>query len=383
MYSWIVYRVIPGEHCRQFGPCDEAIKMKIREFNNLILAIILVTTIHSSTVAQTLREEADKHGFLIGAAADPRRLSEPPYAATLAREFNLVEPENAMKWGAIRPTRDRFNFEPGDKVVAFAQANKMKVRGHCLLWSEYNPAWLAKGSFTTEQMSQLMREHIITVMKHYSGQVFAWDVVNESFLANGTIEPSIWYDSPGIGLAGKGTAYIEQAFRWAREADPKALLFYNDYDTEGINPKSDAVYAMVKDFRKRGVPIDGVGIQAHIFKYDPEEIASMEANLKRLSALGLQVQITEMDVALPVDAQGLLITLEDLERQAEIYRKVAEVCWQEPKCTAFQTWGFTDKYSWIPGYTKGAKGRALMFGKEYEQKPAYKALQRVLATPRK
>ena len=147
---------------------------------------------------------------------NPRLFAEAPYASTLAREFNMVEPENVMKWGAIRPAQDKFNFGPGDEVVAFAQAHKMKVRGHCLLWSEYNPAWLSKGSFTPEQLSKLLQEHITTVMKHYSGKVFAWDVVNEAFLANGNIEPSIWYDSPGIGLAGKGTAYIEQAFRWAR-----------------------------------------------------------------------------------------------------------------------------------------------------------------------
>ena len=123
--------------------------------------------------------------------------------------------------------------------------------------------------------------------------MFAWDVVNEAFLENGNVEPSIWYDSPGIGLAGKGTAYVEQSFRWARAADPKALLFYNDYDTEGLNAKSDAVYEMVKDYKKRGVPIDGVGIQAHIIDLDMAGISSFAANLKRLTALGLQVHITE------------------------------------------------------------------------------------------
>jgi len=295
----------------------------------------------------------------------------------------MVEPENGMKWGAIRPAQNKFNFGPGDEVVAFAQAHKMKVRGHCLLWSEYNPAWLSKGNFTSEQLSKLLQDHITKVMRHYSGKVFAWDVVNESFLANGNIEPSIWYDSPGIGLAGKGTAYIEQAFRWARAADPKALLFYNDYDTEGVNAKSDAVYAMVKDFKKRGVPIDGVGIQAHIFNSDLKEISSLAANLARLTALGVQVHITEMDVALPLNAMGALLDQEALEAQADIYRFVATACVQEPGCTAFMTWGFTDKYSWIPGYTKGAKGRALLFDQGYAPKPAYNALREVLEPERR
>ncbi len=343
--------------------------------------ILLQTMDVGASLAQSLREQADGHGILVGTAVNPALFAEASYASTLAREFNMVEPENAMKWAAIRPAQDQLNFGPGDKVVAFAQAHKMKVRGHCLLWSEHNPAWLTKGSFTAEQLSKLLQEHITAVMRHYSGNVFAWDVVNEAFLANGKIEPSIWYDGPGIGLAGKGTAYIEQAFRWARTADSKALLFYNDYDTEGLNAKSDAVYAMVKDFKKRGVPIDGVGIQAHIFNSDMKEISSLSANLARLTALGVQVHITEMDVALPLDTNGVLLDQKGLARQADIYRFFARACVQQPGCTAFQTWGFTDKYSWIPGYTKGAKGKALLFDQFYAPKPAYNALLEALQEP--
>lgn len=343
-----------------------------------LISILLLATGAGSAFAQSLREQADKGGMLVGTAVNPRLFGEAPYAATLAREFNMLEPENVMKWGAIRPAQDKFNFGPGDEVVAFARAHKMKVRGHCLLWSEHNPAWLSKGSFTPEQLSELLRGHITKVMKHYSGEVFAWDVVNEAFLANGNVEPSIWYDSPGIGFAGKGTAYIEQAFRWARAADPKAMLFYNDYDTEGVNPKSDAVYAMVKDFKKRGVPIDGVGIQAHIFSLSLEKISSLAANMSRLTALGVQVQITELDVALPLDANGGLLDPGSLARQADIYGFVATACVQQPGCTAFQTWGFTDRYSWIPNYTKRAKGKALLFDQDYAPKPAYDALREAL-----
>jgi len=346
----------------------------------LILSLVSILLLATSTglFAQSLREQAEKRKLLVGAAVNPAMFAEAAYASTLAREFNMVEAENAMKWSGIRPAQDKFNFGPADKVVAFGQAHKMKVRGHCLLWSEYNPAWLSKGSFTPEQLSKLLEEHITTVMKHYAGKVFAWDVVNESFLADGSIEPSIWYDSPGIGLAGKGTAYIEQAFRWARAADPNALLFYNDYDTEGLNAKSDAVYEMVKDFKKRGVPIDGVGMQAHILNLDMKEISSLAANLARLTALGVEVHITEMDVALPIDAKGVLLDQAALERQADIYRFVASACVKEPGCTALMTWGFTDKYSWIPRHTKGAKGKALLFDQLYAPKPAYHALREVL-----
>jgi endo-1,4-beta-xylanase len=343
-----------------------------------VAAILLVTTCGSRALAQSLREQADQIGMLVGAAVNPRLLNEPTYAQTLGREFNMVEPENVMKWGAVRPNRDAFNFGPGDQIVDFARAHGMKVRGHCLVWQKYNPSWLSNGKFTADELAQILQEHITTVVKHYEGQVFAWDVVNEAFDARGGMEPSIWYDSPGIGLAGKRTAYIEQTFRWARQADPKAQLFYNDYDTEGLNTKSDAVYAMVKDFKKRGVPIDGVGIQGHIFNLSMKELSSLPANISRLTALGVQVHITEMDVALPIDAKGVLLDQADLTRQADIYRFVATACFQHSGCTAFQTWGFTDKYSWIPGYTKGTKGNALLFDQNYAPKPAYNSVLKAL-----
>lgn len=340
------------------------------------IAVLIIATATAGTIlAQSLRAQAEKSRMLIGTAVNPLRFAEEQYAATLAREFNLIEPENGMKWGVIRPNHETFNFKPGDQVVEFARAHAMKVRGHCLLWHKYNPAWLANGQFTAEQLSALLKEHITTVMKHYEGQVFAWDVVNEAFDAKGGLEDSLWYNRPGIGAAGRKTAYIEQAFRWARAADPKALLFYNDYDTENLNPKSDAVYAMVKDFRKRGVPIDGVGIQAHL--HDQQEIASLAANTRRLTALGVQVHITELDVGLPT-VSGQLVDQADLTRQADIYRSVATSCLETRGCSAIQLWGFTDKYSWIPGFTRGAKGAALPFDRNYAPKPAYDALLKAL-----
>lgn len=343
------------------------------------LAFVLSLAINAgNSLAQTLREEADKKGILVGAAVAPHLFAEAAYAETVAREFNLLEPENAMKWAAIRPSSGVFNFKPGDEVVAFAKAHGQKVRGHCLLWHKYNPAWLAQGSFTAPQLEQILKEHITTVVKHYAGEVFAWDVVNEAFDAHGGMKHSIWYDRPGIGTAGRKTAYLEQAFRWAHAADPKALLFYNDYDAEGLNAKADAIYEMVKDFKRRGVPIDGVGIQAHVYDLSAKDLSSLSQNMARLVKLGVQVHITEMDVGLPIDAQGHIRNQSDLTRQAQIYDLVAQACLKQPGCTVFQTWGFTDKYSWIPGYTKGAKGMPLLFDQNYVPKPAYKALLDVL-----
>ncbi|MGH9614484.1 MAG: endo-1,4-beta-xylanase, partial [Bryobacteraceae bacterium] len=202
-------------------------------------------------------------------------------------------------------------------------------------------------------------------------------VVNEAFDANGNLHHSIWYNQPGIGLATKGTAYIERAFRWAHAADPNALLFYNDYAAETINRKSDAIYAMAKDFKSRGVPIDGIGLQMHISKLD-EELSSLSFNMARITALGLQVQITEMDVALPVDARGRPLHRSDLKRQAAIYGEVLAACLANSGCTAFQTWDFTDKHSWIPSFSHGATGAALLFDRHYRPKPAFRAVAAAL-----
>ena len=341
-------------------------------------ALLLALTILLASAQQTLREAADSAHLLVSTAVRPSMFSEAAYSTTLAREFNMVEPEDAMKWWTVRREAGRFDFREGDEVVRFAQAHGMKVRGHCLVWDHDNPGWLTQGRFTPAEMSRLLQEHITTMMKHYAGQVFAWDVVNEAMDENGRFKSSPWYNQPGIGLADKGSAYIEQAFRWAREADPQALLFYNEAEGEGLNRKSDGIYAMVRDFKRRGVPIDGVGLQMHVSDSDLDT-APIAANIARLSALGVQVHITELDVSLPVDASGVA-GHDDLVRQAEVYGGVVRGCLQNPGCTAIQTWGFTDKYSWIGSHSHGTRGAALLFDSTYKPKAAYDAvLEEILA----
>jgi len=322
-----------------------------------VVALVLLTSI--LCLPQSLRQAGDRDGVLVGTAVRPSQLSETAYASTLAREFSMVEAEDAMKWAILRPDQATYDFRQGDEVVRFAQAHQMKVRGHCLVWGRYNPDWLTQGHFTTRQLSRLLREHITRVMKHYRSQVFAWDVVNEALDENGDVRDSLWYNQPGIGWSQKGTAYIEQVFRWAHKADPHALLFYNEAEGEGLNRKSDAIYTMVKDFKRRGVPIDGVGLQMHIPTLDAE-IPAIAANIARLTALGVQVHIKELDVSLPVDSNGLPRP-DNLTRQAEVYRGIVRACLNSAGCTAIQTWGFTDKYSWIGSHSRGARGKALPF----------------------
>jgi len=361
--------------------------------------------IHSG---ESLREAAQKSGMLIGTAVRPCALSEVAYASTLAREYNMVEPEDALKWEVVHPERDSLDFSQADQIVDFAKRHGMKIRGHTLVWHRQNPKWLTEGRYTSGQLAEILEKHIKTVVGHYRGRVFAWDVVNEAFdeLHPGTLRSTIWHDQPGIGAPGNGIgssdgrqassepadtelaargsgqpySYIERCFRWAHEADPEALLFYNEAEAEVINPKSDAIYAMVRDFRERGVPIDGVGLQMHIVNLYAD-VASISDNIERFTALGMLVHITEMDVALPVDAEGNA-SAKDLQLQADVYRQIASACLSHPGCTAIQTWGFTDKYSWIGSHSKKTHGAALPFDRNYRAKPAYEALRKALAPAR-
>jgi endo-1,4-beta-xylanase len=346
-----------------------------------LAAAVFSPGFRASTEERTLREAAEASGLHIGAAVRPAQLSEAAYASTLAREFNMLEPEDALKWEVVHPARQSFDFSQGDQIIDFAERHSMKVRGHTLVWHRQNPKWLTEANYTSAELAQILENHIKTVVGHYRGKILAWDVVNEAFdeLHPGELRTTIWRDQPGIGGAEKPAAsysYIERCFRWAHEADPQALLFYNEAEAEVMNPKSDAIYAMVRDFRQRGVPIDGVGFQMHIANLHAD-LASISANIKRFTALGVQVHITEMDVALPVDSNGNPRPA-DLQLQADIYREIAKACLSYPGCTAIQTWGFTDKYSWIGSHSRQKQGSALLFDRDYRAKPAYEALRSAL-----
>jgi len=326
--------------------------------------------------AETLRQAAEPHHILIGAAANPACLNEPEYANILGSEFSQLQPENAMKFGPIhpRPDTDRqpYDFSDADALVAFAKAHNMAVRGHTLVWHNQVPLWITKGTYSPSQLATILQDHIATVMARYASKVYAWDVVNEAFNDDGSMRHTVWYDQPGIG-AGSGTAYIEQALRWAHAADPKAKLFYNDYDAEEVNKKSDAIYAMAEDFKKRGVPLDGVGFQAHLsLKFgDPEKLALFAKNMQRFADLGLELHITELDIRLNDSSPPSLVA------QAKLYGEITTLCVQQPSCKLLQAWGFTDKHSWIPGFYKG-QGWALLWDDKYQKKPAYSTVRNAL-----
>lgn len=327
--------------------------------------------------SSTLRQAGAGHDIVIGAAAASPHLGDSEYSAILGSEFGQLQAENEMKFGSIhpRPNTDSnpYSFTGGDALVSFAESHNMAVRGHTLLWHNNVPKWLTSGGYTPAQMSEILHDHINTVVRHYASKIYAWDVVNEAFMDNGSMRHTLWYDQPGIG-AGSGTKYIEQALRWAHEADPGAKLFYNDYDAEEINEKSDAIYTMAEDFKKRGVPLDGIGFQTHVtLKFDePKKLKSYARNLERFAKLGLELHLTEIDVRLTDSSPA------SLAAQAKLYGEITTLCVQQPSCKLLQTWGFTDKYSWIPGFFKGY-GWALLWDEAFRKKPAYTAMHEALA----
>lgn len=328
-----------------------------------------------------LRDLASKRRLMVGTAAEPWLFPEPGYSETLSAQFNLIEPENGMKFDQIHPRPDSdpnpYNFEGPDQLVRFAQQHRMKVRGHTLVWHNQQPRWVTGGKLTEQQLNQTLHDHIETVMKRYSGKIYAWDVVNEAFNDDGSLRTTVWFNRPGIGLANEGTRYIEQSFEWARKADKRSKLFYNDYGAETINKKSDGIYEMLKDFKNRKVPVDGIGFQMHCDMNfaKPQVLDSFKANMKRFAQLGLDIHITELDVRIRSNSP------EALQEQATAYRAILDACLSEPKCKVIQLWGFTDKHSWIPHQFRG-EGWALLWDESYKPKPALEAVRNAFLDPK-
>ncbi|HEU4387423.1 MAG TPA: endo-1,4-beta-xylanase [Blastocatellia bacterium] len=335
-----------------------------------VAAVVFLFASSSGTVAANtlpLRLSADKHSFFIGAAVamTPFR-NEPVYTEKLRREFNMIVAENAFKFDAIHPSRTTFNFTDADALVAFAEANDIEIRGHTLVWHQQLPGWLTNGTFSRDEAIEILRNHISTLVGRYKGRIWAWDVVNEAIddTTAALRTSSFWYRTIGPD-------YLELAFRFAYEADPDALLYYNDYSAEGLGAKSDAVYNMIADLKSRGVPVDGVGWQMHVLN-GFRITDGHRTNARRLADLGLEVSITELDIRI-----NLPTTADKLNQQADSYRDIVNFCLSQPNVKALVMWGFTDKYSWIPGFFQGW-GDALIFDTNYQPKPAYGALKDVL-----
>ncbi|WP_436524588.1 endo-1,4-beta-xylanase [Actinoplanes sp. HUAS TT8] len=310
----------------------------------------------------SLRAAAHGSGVRIGTAVDMAALAaDAPYKTAVAHEFDTVTPENVMKWEAVEPQPGVYNWAPADQLVDFARKNGQLVRGHTLVWHSQNPAWLTEAAYTPAQLRTLLRKHIFDEVGHFKGRVWAWDVANEIFNEDGTLRDTIW-------LRALGPDYVADAFRWAHQADPKALLFLNDYNNEGVNAKSDAYYALTKRLRAAGIPVQGYGMQGHLgvqygFPGDVRE------NVLRFDKLGVKTAFTEVDVRmlLPTDTAKV-------QAQAEGFGLLLRACLIAKNCVSYTVWGFTDKYSWVPGVFAG-EGSATPFDENLQPKPAYDTLR--------
>jgi len=320
-----------------------------------------------------------KKYFAIGVAVRPSDLKNHEESSLILNEFNSITPENAMKMGPIHPSENRYFWRDADEIVDFAVRNKIKARGHALCWHAQTPPWLFTDSLgnqvTKEVLLQRLKKHIQTVVSRYKGKIYAWDVVNEAIADDTTfLRQSKWFKITGED-------FIEKAFEYAHEADPKAILFYNDYNTE-IASKRDKIYRLLKKLRDKGVPVHGVGLQAHWSISSPSR-EELEKSIEMFSSLGLQVQFTELDISVYSGRQGGQLiqgqrrqmetpafTAEMEQKQLEKYKMVFEVFRKYRKnVTGVTFWNLSDKYSWLDG--RGRKNYPLLFDSNLKPKKAY------------
>jgi len=314
----------------------------------------------------TLKAAAATSGRYFGAALDPDALGEKPYRGLAATQLTSVTPENAMKWESVEALRGQFDWGRADALVAFAKAHGQKVRGHTLVWHSQLPLWLIQGRFSRQDLRDLMTAHIAAEAGRFKGAIYAWDVVNEPFAADGEWRESIWYEA-------MGPDYVAIALRAARAADPDAKLYVNDYGVETDGPKMRALRDLVASLKRDGVPIDGVGFQSHFaLGRVPADFADV---LAKFAALGVDVAITELDVRAPVPADAAA-----LARQAEDYASAVAACRRTPRCVGVTTWGITDDRSWISSFFSGY-GAALPYDEAYRAKPAVEAMVKAWTAP--
>ncbi|MGW5556553.1 endo-1,4-beta-xylanase [Micromonospora sp. NPDC003944] len=293
----------------------------------------------------TLGAAAAQSGRYFGAAVAANKLNDSAYTTILNREFNSITPENEMKIDATEPQQNNFTFGNADRIVNHALSRGWKVRGHTLAWHSQQPGWMQSMEGTA--LRNAMLNHINRVAGYYKGKIYSWDVVNEAF------EDGNSGARRNSNLQRTGNDWIEAAFRAADAADPDAKLCYNDYNTDNWTwAKTQAVYNMVRDFKSRGVPIDCVGFQSHFNANSPYN-SNYRTTLSSFAALGVDVQITELDI------EGSGTT------QANTYRSVVNDCLAVARCNGLTVWGVRDCDSWRSG------GTPLLFECSGTKKAAY------------
>ena len=322
----------------------------------------------------TLRDSAPD-GFFVGVsvgggghlgAHSPE--DDPAIAQLVTTQFSSVTPENAAKWEVVQPAQGTYDFTALDAIVDAAQAAGQRVRGHNLLWHQQNPAWLTSGTFTPDELRTILHDHITTVVGRYAGRIAEWDVANEIFDDSGVLRS----ENPWIAALGPGI--VADAFRWAHEADPAAKLFLNDYNLEQSGAKVDAYVKLAQQLLAEGVPVGGIGIQGHLAtQYGGP--SGLQSVIQKFADLGLDVEITELDVRLTNTANV------DLLEQGQYYAQVVKACLAVARCTGITVWGVSDKDSWVPT-TFPQEGSALLFDEALHPKPSFEAFRDALSAGR-
>jgi len=344
-------------------------------------------------------------GLLIGAALNQAQsdAGDDGSLQIALRHFNSVSPENLLKWERVHPEPDRYEFVAADRFVALGESQGMAVVGHALVWHRQTPSWVftsgAGGLADRQTLLQRMRTHILTVVGRYRTRIHGWDVVNEALNEDGTLRRSPW-------LTGIGEDYIEKAFEFAREADPQAELYYNDYNL-WKPAKRQAALRIVKRLQRRGVRIDGVGEQGHWTLEEPR-LSDFEATVEAITAAGVRVMITELDVdVLPRDPKasvaapnGRLVPVEGTDpyrdglpedKQRQLARRFAEifalVLKHRHDVSRVTFWGVTDANSWLNNHPiRGRTNHPLLFNWLGRAKPAFysvvEELERASGEPR-
>ncbi len=354
--------------------------MKKATYSFITLLLFTQYTKAQNSLTKGLKDHYKEY-FPIGVAVSLRSLTGAD-AQLITRQFNSLTPENDMKMGPIHPEENRYNWAPADSIVNFAQRHGMKVRGHALCWHEQTPAWLFKdaagNTVTKEVLLHRLKEHITTVVNRYKGKIYAWDVVNEAVDDDSTrvLRNSLWQQICG-------DEYIVKAFEYAHAADPNAVLFYNDYNTERPE-KRERVYKLLKKLVEAKVPVHGVGLQAHWSIYEPSE-NELRTAIEKFASLGLKIQFTELDISVyPWEKNRRAKTANDADvftpqleqQQLEQYKKVFRL-FREYKnvVTGITCWGISDRYTWLDGYpVPGRKNYPTLFDKDGKPKKAFEAV---------
>lgn len=305
-----------------------------------------------------LRQSPVKMGAAV--SIEPLK-NDAKYKEILINEFSSITAENAMKMSVMSKSKGVYDFDDADYIVDFAQQNNMRVHGHTLIWYRETPSWVNSFSGNKDAWKALLKEYIQDVVTHFKGKVESWDVVNEVILDDGTYRPSVW-------LTNIGTEYIELAFQYAHEADPDAILFYNEYGQEYSHAKHVAINKLVDELLEKNVPIHGVGLQMHT-DINKEE-SRIKYAIRAVASRNLKVHVSELDVSVnPDDEAGVTFTDDLAKKQQAMYRYVTQGMMEIPAGLQFgiTMWGVTDQYSW----RYSAPDWVLPFSKDYTRKPAY------------